>query len=177
MKTNLSLSVVIPVFNEEGNLDELIHRCLSVLRGMDLSFELILVDDGSRDSSAVMIMDAAEKNPGEIKGVILNRNYGQHSAVLAGFKESGGDIVVTLDADLQNPPEEIPALVKAVIEGHDVVGSVRQNRQDSQFRKISSMIVNKGVQKATGVMMTDYGCMLRAYKRSIIDAKIGRAHV
>lgn len=170
MKNTRFLSVVIPVYNEEGNLDELIRRCLNVLRGMDFSFELILVDDGSRDSSARMIQEAAQANPGDVKGLILNRNYGQHSAVLAGFKESVGDIVVTLDADLQNPPEEIPALVKAIIEGHDVVGSVRQNRQDTQFRKISSMLVNKGVQKATGVKMNDYGCMLRAYKRNIIDA-------
>jgi undecaprenyl-phosphate 4-deoxy-4-formamido-L-arabinose transferase len=168
-KYNL-LSIVIPVFNEEENLEELIRRCLTTLHGMGLPFELILVDDGSRDQSARMIEDAAQSNPGEVKGVILNRNYGQHSAVLAGFKESRGDIVVTLDADLQNPPEEIPALVDGILAGHDVVGSVRQNRQDTNFRKVSSFLVNKGVQKATGVMMTDYGCMLRAYRRNIIDA-------
>ena len=164
------LSVVIPVFNEEDNLAELIERCLGTLRSMDLTFELILVDDGSRDSSAEKIENAATSNPGEIAGVFLNRNYGQHSAVLAGFEASTGDIVVTLDADLQNPPEEIPALVAAVLEGHDVVGSVRQNRQDTAFRKMSSFLINKGVQKATGVKMTDYGCMLRAYRRNIIDA-------
>jgi undecaprenyl-phosphate 4-deoxy-4-formamido-L-arabinose transferase len=165
-----ALSVVIPVFNEQENLGELITRCLLTLRAMDLTFELILVDDGSGDRSADMIENAATSNPGEIVGILLNRNYGQHSAVMAGFEASRGDIVVTLDADLQNPPEEIPALVAAVIQGHDVVGSVRQHRHDTAFRKISSFMVNKGVQKATGVMMTDYGCMLRAYRRNIIDA-------
>jgi len=162
--------VVIPVYNEQENLTELIKRCLMTLRSMDLTFELILVDDGSQDRSADMIESSAADNPGEIVGVLLNRNYGQHSAVMAGFEASRGDIVVTLDADLQNPPEEIPALVAAIIEGNDVVGSVRQDRQDTTFRKMSSMMVNKGVQKATGVMMTDYGCMLRAYRRNIIDA-------
>ncbi|MBU1170478.1 MAG: glycosyltransferase [Proteobacteria bacterium] len=167
---NMDLSIVIPVFNEEGNLDELVRRCLDVLRGMGLCFELILIDDGSSDQSARIVEEAAQSNPGEILGVFLNRNYGQHSAILAGFEASKGDIIITLDADLQNPPEEIPALVAAIKQGHDVVGSVRQNRQDTSFRKISSMLVNKGVQKATGVMMTDYGCMLRAYKRNIIEA-------
>lgn len=165
-----SLSVVIPVFNEQENLAELIKRCLFTLRSTEHTFELILVDDGSRDGSADMIESAATANPGEIVGILLNRNYGQHSAVMAGFEASKGDIVVTLDADLQNPPEEIPALVAAIIEGNDVVGSVRQDRQDTTFRKMSSFMVNKGVQKATGVMMTDYGCMLRAYRRNIIDA-------
>lgn len=170
MKQTMDLSVVIPVFNEEENLDELIKRCLTVLRSMDLSFELILIDDGSRDTSARMIETAAEQHPGELVGVFLNRNYGQHSAVLAGFEKSTGEIIITLDADLQNPPEEIPALVAAIHEGHDVVGSVRQNRKDSSFRKLSSAMINKGVQKATGVKMNDYGCMLRAYRRNIIDA-------
>ncbi|MFA6009297.1 MAG: glycosyltransferase [Desulfobacteraceae bacterium] len=165
-----SLSVVIPVYNEQENLTELIKRCLMTLHSMDLTFELILVDDGSQDRSADMIESAAASNPGEVVGILLNRNYGQHSAVMAGFEASKGDIVVTLDADLQNPPEEIPALVAAIIQGNDVVGSVRQDRQDTTFRKMSSFMVNKGVQKATGVMMTDYGCMLRAYRRNIIDA-------
>lgn len=170
MKHSVDLSIVIPVFNEEDNLKELIERCLAVLGSLNSKYELILIDDGSRDASPRIIEEAAVQYQGEVVGVFLNRNYGQHAAVLAGFDASKGDIVVTLDADLQNPPEEIPALVKAMEQGHDVVGSVRQNRQDSTFRKISSFIVNKGVQQATGVMMTDYGCMLRAYRRNIIDA-------
>ena len=164
------ISIVIPIFNEADNLEELIKRCLAVCRGMESKFEIIMVDDGSCDTSAEMIKTVVKINPGEIKGVFLNRNYGQHAAVMAGFEESKGDIIVTLDGDLQNPPEEIPALIECIKNGNDVVGSVRQNRKDSLFRKVSSFIINKAVQKATGVRMNDYGCMLRAYKRHIIDA-------
>lgn len=170
MKKEPLISVIIPVFNESENLDELVRRVLIACRSMGLGFEIIMIDDGSSDNSAGMITAAAKNNPGEIKGVLLNRNYGQHSAVMAGFEQAKGDIIVTLDADLQNPPEEIPRLVERVRQGYDVVGSVRQNRQDSLFRKTSSLIINKTVQQATGVMMNDYGCMLRAYKRNIIDA-------
>jgi undecaprenyl-phosphate 4-deoxy-4-formamido-L-arabinose transferase len=164
------ISVVIPVYNEEVNLDALINRCLRSCAELGRPFEIILVDDGSRDSSPGRISRAAEQHPGVVVGVLLNRNYGQHAAVLAGFEESQGDIVVTLDADLQNPPEEIPRLVQKIDEGHDVVGSVRRNRRDSLFRKVSSSLINRIVQKSTGVMMTDYGCMLRAYRRQVVDA-------
>lgn len=166
----MHLSIVIPVFNEEANLEELIDRCLAACTSIEETFEIILVDDGSQDRSADMIADAALKNPGLVTGVFLNRNYGQHAAVMAGFEKSTGEIVVTLDADLQNPPEEIPALVRCSRQGYDVVGSVRQDRQDTLFRRISSFIINRAVQKATGIKMTDYGCMLRAYRRSIVDA-------
>lgn len=170
MKNKLSL--VIPVFNEEENLDELIRRCLEVCSGIGMPFEIILVDDGSSDASVQKITDAAEQQPGRIIGVFLNRNYGQHAAVMAGFEESRGHIVVTLDADLQNPPEEIPKLVNKISEGYDVVGSVRLSRQDSLFRRLASLIVNKGVQFHTGVKMNDYGCMLRAYRRTIVKAML-----
>ncbi|MFH1156653.1 MAG: glycosyltransferase [Pseudomonadota bacterium] len=170
MDESVYLSVVIPVFNEEKSLPELARRCLNACRSIKRSFEILLIDDGSRDESAAIIRQLALDNPCEIKGVFLNRNYGQHSAIMAGFEESGGAIIVTLDADLQNPPEEIPALVAAAEKGNDVVGSVRQNRQDTAFRRISSRIINSAVQKTTGVMMTDYGCMLRAYRRPIVDA-------
>ncbi len=166
------VSVVIPVFNEELNLDELITRCLSACRSVKLPFEIILVDDGSADQSAKKITDAAKSHSGEIIGVFLNRNYGQHAAVMAGFSEARGDIIITLDADLQNPPEEIPKLVAKTSEGFDVVGSVRMARQDSFFRRIASFLINKAVQKHTGVMMHDYGCMLRAYRRNIVKAML-----
>jgi len=172
MSTQTSLSVVIPVFNEEENLDELIQRCLSACDRTGRLFEIILVDDGSSDSSAEKIDLAAKHNSGKVVGVFLNRNYGQHAAVFAGFKQSIGDIVITLDADLQNPPEEIPRLVDAMDKGYDVVGSVRTHRQDTLFRKAASAIINKGVQKATGVMMHDYGCMLRAYRRHVVEAML-----
>jgi undecaprenyl-phosphate 4-deoxy-4-formamido-L-arabinose transferase len=164
------ISIVIPVFNEEANLEELIRRCLKSCGSMDKPFEIILVDDGSTDSSPKMITEAAEQNGGEVIGVLLNRNYGQHAAVMAGFAESKGDIVVTLDADLQNPPEEIPRLVERIEEGFDVVGSVRVHRRDTLFRRLASFMINKAAQKATGVIMHDYGCMLRAYRRQIIEA-------
>ena len=172
MSTQTSLSVVIPVFNEEENLDELIRRCLSACDRTGRLFEIILVDDGSSDSSAEKIDLAAKHNSGKVVGVFLNRNYGQHAAVFAGFKQSIGDIVITLDADLQNPPEEIPRLVDAMDKGYDVVGSVRTHRQDTIFRKAASAIINKGVQKSTGVMMHDYGCMLRAYRRHVVEAML-----
>ena len=166
------ISVVIPVFNEEENLDELINRCLEVCAGIGKPFEIILVDDGSIDSSQERITKAAEQNAGKVVGVLLNRNYGQHAAVMAGFAESRGDIVVTLDADLQNPPEEIPKLVETIEESFDVVGSIRGDRRDNLFRKVASFMINKAAQKATGVIMHDYGCMLRAYRRHIVEAML-----
>lgn len=166
------ISIVIPVFNEQKNLEELIRRCEESCRQMERPFEIILVDDGSKDRSAEMITEAAEERDGNLIGVLLNRNYGQHAAVIAGFEQSKGAIVVTLDADLQNPPEEIPKLVAAIEEGFDVVGSIRMPRRDSLFRRMASAVINKAAQKATGVMMHDYGCMLRAYRRHVVDAML-----
>jgi len=167
-----SVSVVIPVFNEQENLEELIKRCLTACESMGRPYEIVLVDDGSSDRSAEMIRKAAQINDGKIIGIILNRNYGQHAAVMAGFSAVKGDIVVTLDADLQNPPEEIPKLVKKMDEGFDVVGSVRVPRSDTLFRRIASRMVNRAARKATGVHMHDYGCMLRAYRIHIVKAMI-----
>jgi len=164
------ISLVIPVFNEEANLDNLISRCLTVCEKLQKNYEIILVDDGSRDASVSKITQAAEKNPNKIIGVLLNRNYGQHAAVIAGFAEAKGDAIITLDADLQNPPEEIPKLVEQLDAGFEVVGSIRMNRQDSLFRRLSSKLVNTMVRQATGVNMHDYGCMLRGYQRHVIEA-------
>lgn len=166
------ISIVIPVYNEESNLEELIQRCLAACNKMNRPFEIILVNDGSRDDSKKIITTASELHPGHVIGVFLNRNYGQHSAVMAGFEMSKGQIIVTLDADLQNPPEEIPKLVAYADQGFDVVGSVRVGRQDSLFRRMASLITNKIVRHYTGVMMTDYGCMLRAYRRHIVNAML-----
>lgn len=164
----MDVSLVIPVFNEEQNLDELARRCLAVCRGMGRSFEIVLVDDGSRDRSREIVERWNRDNP-EIVGVFLNRNYGQHAAVMAGFAQSRGSVVVTLDADLQNPPEEIPRLLEQWDAGHDVVGSVRARRQDSWFRKTASRMTNGMVRRVTGIDMHDYGCMLRAYSREVVD--------
>jgi undecaprenyl-phosphate 4-deoxy-4-formamido-L-arabinose transferase len=166
------MSVVIPVFNEEQNLQELITRCLKACGDTGESFEIVLVDDGSSDASPQIIVEAAEQNAGTIVGVILNRNYGQHAAVMAGFSECRGEIVVTLDADLQNPPEEIPELVRKAAEGFDVIGTIRTPRHDPLFRRLASRIVNHAARKASGVMMHDYGCMLRAYRRPVVDAML-----
>jgi len=166
------ISAVIPVFNEDENLEELVKRCLAACNRMGRPYEIILVDDGSTDSSAEKITEAAILNQGKVIGVLLNRNYGQHAAVMAGLAESKGDIVVTLDADLQNPPEEIPNLIRKIEEGFDVVGSVRVPRRDSLFRRLASFMINKAAQKSTGVIMHDYGCMLRAYRRHIVEAML-----
>jgi len=165
-----AVSLVIPVFNEERSLPELIRRCGKTCEDLGAPFEIVLVDDGSSDSSPQIIAEAAGQDAGHVVGVLLNRNYGQHAAVMAGFAESRGDIVVTLDADLQNPPEEIPGLVRKMAEGYDVVGTVRTPRQDPLFRRMASRIVNHAARRATGVLMHDYGCMLRAYRRHVVDA-------
>ena len=165
------LSVVIPVFNETANLPLLIQRCTAVIDQLTTAVEIILVDDGSSDNSADLIRAAAQQDS-RFVGVILNRNYGQHAAIMAGFSRVRGDLIITLDADLQNPPEEIPNLMREAEKGFEVVGTVRQMRQDSLFRRTASRMINNVVRKATGVQMTDYGCMLRAYRRHIVDTML-----
>ncbi|MFM1681472.1 undecaprenyl-phosphate 4-deoxy-4-formamido-L-arabinose transferase [Aeromonas salmonicida] len=166
------VSVIIPVYNEEASLPVLLSRVTAACEPLPQDYEVILIDDGSHDGSTEIISEAAANSDGKLVGVLLNRNYGQHAAIMAGFETAKGDLVITLDADLQNPPEEIPRLVEAAMQGYDVVGTVRRNRQDSWFRKTASRLINKSVQKATGVHMSDYGCMLRAYRRHIIDAML-----
>jgi undecaprenyl-phosphate 4-deoxy-4-formamido-L-arabinose transferase len=168
----MSISIVIPVYNEVENVDALVHQVVTTCQSMDNPWEIILVDDGSRDGSTEKLEAAAERHSEHIRSVILNRNYGQHSAIMCGFGRSRGDIIVTLDADLQNPPHEIPRLVAAIEQGNDVVGTIRQNRQDSFFRRFASARINWMVKKATGVAMNDYGCMLRAYRRNVVDAML-----
>ncbi|QTL41677.1 undecaprenyl-phosphate 4-deoxy-4-formamido-L-arabinose transferase [Xenorhabdus budapestensis] len=166
------VSVVIPVYNEEESLPQLLERTISACQQLEQKYELILVDDGSRDSSADILTKAAEDLKNHVIAILLNRNYGQHSAIMAGFHQADGDLIITLDADLQNPPEEIPRLVRTAEEGYDVVGTRRANRQDSWFRKTASKIINAMITKATGRSMGDYGCMLRAYRRHIVRAML-----
>ncbi|MBE0558499.1 MAG: glycosyltransferase [Proteobacteria bacterium] len=162
------ISLVIPVFNEEGNLKKLMERIRPVMTAMERPYEIVFVDDGSRDRSLMILEDFAQSP--EVRVVELTRNYGQHAAILAGFSILRGDIVVTLDADLQNPPEEIPRLITTMEEGgFDVVGSIRRGRKDSYFRIIPSKIINIVARKITGVRMTDWGCMLRAYRRAVVE--------
>ncbi|OON40137.1 undecaprenyl-phosphate 4-deoxy-4-formamido-L-arabinose transferase [Izhakiella australiensis] len=166
------VSVVIPVFNEQESLPELIRRTRAACDLLSMPYEVVLVDDGSSDDSALLMEAAASEPDSPVVAIFLNRNYGQHSAIMAGFSHVSGDLIVTLDADLQNPPEEIPRLVEKAVEGYDVVGTVRQNRQDTWFRRRASRVINGLIQKATGKSMGDYGCMLRAYRRPIIDAML-----
>ncbi|MFI5121242.1 MAG: glycosyltransferase, partial [Thermoanaerobaculia bacterium] len=163
------VSVVVPVYNEEANLPALLPRLLPVLRGLGRPFEVVFADDGSRDRSLELLKKASADNPGVVKVVELVRNAGQHMAILAGFTATDGEYVLTLDADLQNPPEEIPKLVQAMDEGHDVVGTIRQNRRDSFFRRAASRLVNRTTALITGMRLNDYGCMLRGYHRDVVD--------
>lgn len=166
------VSVVIPVYNEQESLEALIQRTEAACATLNRDYEILLVDDGSSDDSARMLCEAAEAPGSHVVAVLLNRNYGQHSAIMAGFSHVTGDLIITLDADLQNPPEEIPRLVEKADDGYDVVGTVRQNRQDSLFRKTASKMINRLIQRTTGKAMGDYGCMLRAYRRHIVDAML-----
>lgn len=162
------VSIIIPVYNEEPNLQKLMARLHPVMTSIGKPFEIIFTDDGSRDRSLEILREMARTCP-EVKVIEFNGNFGQHMAIMAAFEKSAGEIVVTLDADLQNPPEEIPKLVAEMEKGHDVVGSVRQKRQDTFFRRAASRVVNITTNKMTGMQMSDYGCMLRAYNRTVID--------
>ncbi len=162
------ITIVIPVYNEQGNLPRLFERLYPVMEGMAKPFEIIFTDDGSRDRSLELLKGFAAGFP-QVRVIEFNGNFGQHMAILAAFEVSRGEIVITLDADLQNPPEEIPKLVAEMEKGHDAVGSVRQKRQDTIFRRSASLIVNIMTRKMTGMKMTDYGCMLRAYHRNVVD--------
>ncbi|WP_253305964.1 glycosyltransferase [unidentified bacterial endosymbiont] len=166
------ISVVIPLYNESQSLPELLDRTQRACESLQLPYEIILVDDGSRDASPELISTAAREAAGTIVAVLLNRNYGQHAAIMAGFEQSRGEIVITLDADLQNPPEAIPQLVQAAQQGYEVVGTLRIGRQDPGVRKFFSKLVNWMTQKVTGQVMSDYGCMLRAYRRPIVEAML-----
>ena len=165
-----SVDVVIPIYNESDNIDALLGRSLQALSSAPYAFRLLLVDDGSSDDSVGKIRGWIAKEPGKIMLVRLNRNYGQHAAIIAGFEHCDADAVVTIDADLQNPPEEIPALIAKMQEGYDVVGSVRRIRKDNVLRRLASRTMNRLVRRLTKVNMTDYGCMLRAYHRDVIKA-------
>lgn len=162
------ISIVVPVYNESGNLPLLFERLTAVADKMERRVEIVFTDDGSKDNSLSILKGFVEKRPDLIRVVEFDRNYGQHMAVMAGFETARGEIIVTLDADLQNPPEEIPKLIAEMDAGHDVVGSYRRDRQDSVFRTLPSRLVNLVREKITGIKMRDQGCMLRAYRRSIV---------
>jgi undecaprenyl-phosphate 4-deoxy-4-formamido-L-arabinose transferase len=163
------LSIVIPVYNEEAGLPNLFARLYPALDAMHMPYEIIFVNDGSRDNSVSILAEQFRKRPDVTRVVLFNGNYGQHMAILAGFEQTRGEIVLTLDADLQNPPEEIHKLVEKMREGYDYVGSIRRKRQDSAWRTVASKMMNRLRENITNIHITDQGNMLRAYGRNVID--------
>ncbi len=166
--TRPALSIVIPVFNESQSLVALHRRLARTLAKIGRPYEIIFVDDGSRDDSAD-VLRTLRAGDGAVRMIRFNRNYGQHAALFAGMERARGEIIVTLDADLQNPPEEIPRLLAALDAGADVVGGRRVSRRDPWVRRAASWLVNHATSAAIGVRLRDYGCMLRVYRRSVID--------
>ena len=170
---NPILSVVIPVYNEEDGLQALFDRLYPALDVMaskrNITYEVMFVNDGSKDRSAGILAKQVELRPDVTRAVLFHSNFGQHMAIMAGFEYSRGEYIITLDADLQNPPEEIDALVNELLQDHDYVGTIRADRRDSFFRKFASRAMNHLRQKITRITMTDQGCMLRGYSRRIVD--------
>ena len=170
MSTSPDLSVVIPVYNEALNLPLLFSRLYPVLDGLGRKYEILFTNDGSADASLELLKAQFKARPDVTRVIDFNANYGQHMAIMAAFERVRCQVIVTLDADLQNPPEEIPKLLALIDVGHDYVGGFRINRKDSLFRTLASRIINGVRRSTTSIEMTDQGCMLRAYKRPIIEA-------
>ncbi len=164
-----AVSIVIPVYNEQENLVPLFDRLMPVMDGLGRPYEVLFTNDGSRDRSGEILRELHRRRPKEVRVIDFNGNFGQHMAVMAALERSRGDVIVTLDADLQNPPEEIPKLLQATDAGHDVVGGYRKNRQDTFFRTYASKVINGIRARITRIRMRDQGCMLRAYRKSIVD--------
>jgi undecaprenyl-phosphate 4-deoxy-4-formamido-L-arabinose transferase len=157
------------VYNEQESLEALFSRLTAVMDRSGRSYEIIFTNDGSRDRSGEILKDFHRRRPKQVRVIDFNGNFGQHMAVMAAFERARGDAVVTLDADLQNPPEEIPKLLAAIDAGHDVVGGYRKNRQDSLFRTYVSNLINSIRARITRIRMRDQGCMLRVYRKSIVE--------
>ena len=164
------LSVIIPVYNEQETLPTLFARLYPALDALGVSYEVLFVNDGSRDRSAALLKDQFLVRPDVTRVILFNANCGQHMAIMAGFEYCRGERVVTLDADLQNPPEEIGKLLAAMDRGHDYVGSIRAKREDSLWRHVASRLMNRVRERITKIRMTDQGCMFRGYSRQIVDA-------
>ena len=164
-----SLSTIVPVYNEESNLPELVAALMPVLNDLGLPFEIIFINDGSTDDSAAVLDKLAADSP-EIKVIHFRRNHGQTAAMMAGMDFSVGDVIVPIDADLQNDPQDIPRLLERLNEGFDLVSGWRKDRKDSRiFRNLPSWLANRLISKISGVKLHDYGCTLKAYRRSIIE--------
>ena len=162
------LSVVVPLYNEAESLQPLVEQLLAALRPLGRSFELVLVDDGSSDGTAAQLRELAARTP-ELVAVLLRRNYGQTPAMSAGFDASRGQVIVTLDGDLQNDPADIPLLLEQLEQGYDLVSGWRHRRQDpAMSRKLPSRLANRLIARVTGVRLHDYGCSLKAYRRELV---------
>ena len=170
MQPSPAVSIIIPVYNEEEGLEALFARLYPALDALGRSYEIVFVNDGSRDRSAAILREQFQKRPDVTRVVLFNGNFGQHMAITAGFEQCRGNCVVTLDADLQNPPEEIGNLLAKMDEGYDYVGTIRRQRRDSAFRRHASKLMNSLRERITHIRMTDQGCMLRAYSRGIVNA-------
>ncbi len=164
------ITVVIPVYNEEASLAALYARLYPALDALQRSYEIIFVNDGSRDRSAAMLREQFEHRPDVTRVVLFAANFGQHRAILAGFAYARGRYLITLDADLQNPPEELPRLIAELDAGHDYVGTIRRQRQDVAWRRWASRLINMLRERTTRIRISDHGCMFRGYARSIVDA-------
>ena len=164
------LSVVIPVYNEQEVLAQLFARLYPALDALGRSYEILFVNDGSRDRSAALLRAQFEQRPDVTRVVLFASNFGQHRAILAGFAHSRGRQVITLDADLQNPPEEIVRVLEQLDAGHDYVGTIRHQRQDAAWRRYASRLMNLVRERTTRVRISDQGCMFRGYARAVVDA-------
>ena len=162
------VSMVIPVHNEAEVLDKLFERLFPVMEGLKKPYEVIFTNDGSQDASGEMLAACHKQRPANVTVITFNRNYGQHMAIMAGFEQARGEVVMTMDADLQNYPEDIPLLLEKIDAGHDVVGGYRMNRQDRKWRLFFSKLHNVLRDKLTNIHMADEGCMLRAYRADIV---------
>lgn len=165
----LELSVVIPVYNEEKSLPLLQDRLFPALDALGKSYEVIFVNDGSKDGSQAALEALFAKHPNKVRAIQLMRNAGQHSAIIAGFSKARGAIIVTIDCDLQNPPEDIGKLVALIEQGHDIAGGIRAKRMDANWRKWVSSLANKIRERITNIRMIDQGSMMRAYSRQIVE--------
>ncbi|GIV75685.1 MAG: dolichol-phosphate mannosyltransferase [Litorilinea sp.] len=164
-----AISVVIPLYNEEESIPHLYEALTQALRDYGKSYEIIIVDDGSRDRSFELLRELAEKDPA-LKVIRLRRNFGQTAAFSAGFDYALGEVIITMDADLQNDPRDIPLLMAKIEEGYDIVSGWRKNRQDRFWdRKLPSMIANRLISNVTDVRLHDYGCSLKAYRRDLLQ--------
>ncbi len=169
MTEPVHISVVVPIYNEEESLSQLVDQLLVALRPTGERFELVLVNDGSIDGSAAVLAKLSNEIP-ELVGVLLRKNYGQTAAMAAGFDIASGDVIVSLDGDLQNDPQDIPLLVNKLREGFDLVCGWRHQRQDPALqRKLPSRIANRLIGGVTGVHLHDYGCSLKAYRREVLS--------